>query len=67
MHRDGLDPRIGDVDADALAASEAVVVNIDYPLGLAAYNILREVAVDRAALRGVYVLGKAATLKFNVH
>jgi hypothetical protein len=63
---DALDPRIGEVDAEALAASEAVIVNIDYPLGLAAYNILREVAVDRAALRGVYVLGKAATLNADV-
>jgi hypothetical protein len=63
---EGLDPRIGEVDADALAASEAVIVNIDYPLGLGAYNILREVAVDRAALRGVYVLGKAATLNADV-
>jgi Family of unknown function (DUF6909) len=63
---DGLDPRLGTVDADALAASEAVIVNIDYPLGLAAYNILREIAVDRAALRGVYVLGKAATLNADV-
>ncbi len=63
---DALDPRIGEVDADALAASEAVIVNIDYPLGLGAYNILREVAVDRAALRGVYVLGKAATLNADV-
>jgi hypothetical protein len=61
-----LDPRIGEVDARALAASGAVVVNIDYPLGVAAYNILREVAVDRAALRGVYVLGKAATLNADV-
>jgi hypothetical protein len=61
-----LDPRLGDVDPDALAASEAVVVNIDYPLGLAAYNILREVAVDTSALRGVYVLGKAATLNADV-
>ena len=61
-----LDSRLGDVDAEALAASEAVVVNIDYPLGLAAYNILREVAVDSAALRGVYVLGKAATLNADV-
>jgi hypothetical protein len=61
-----LDPRLGDVDADALAASEAVVVNIDYPLGVAAYNILREVAVDTASLRGVYVLGKAATLNADV-
>ena len=63
---EGLDPRVGDVDADALASSDAVIVNIDYPLGAAAYNILREVAVDRAALRGVYVLGKAATLNADV-
>jgi hypothetical protein len=61
-----LDPRLGQVDPEALAASGAVVVNIDYPLGVAAYNILREVAVDRAALRGVYVLGKAATLNADV-
>jgi hypothetical protein len=61
-----LDPRLGTVDADALAATDAVVVNVDYPLGLAAYNILREVAVDSSALRGVYVLGKAATLNADV-
>ncbi|HEY6776125.1 MAG TPA: hypothetical protein VI122_06415 [Thermoleophilaceae bacterium] len=61
-----LDSRLGDVDADRLAASEAVVVNIDYPLGVAAYNILREVAVDSGSLRGVYVLGKAATLNADV-
>src|SRR3954452_13730108 len=46
-----LDPRLGAIDADALARSQAAVVNIDYPLGLAAYNILREIAVDSAALR----------------
>jgi Family of unknown function (DUF6909) len=61
-----MDPRLGDVDADKLAAAEGVVVNIDYPLGVAAYNILREVAVNSAMLRGVYVLGKAATLNADV-
>jgi hypothetical protein len=61
-----LDPRLGQVDTQALAASGAVIVNIDYPLGVAAYNILREVAVDRTGLRGVYVLGKAATLNADV-
>jgi len=61
-----LDPRVGDVDVRALAASGAVIVNIDYPLGVAAYNILREVAVDRTGLRGVYILGKAATLNADV-
>jgi hypothetical protein len=61
-----LDPRVGEVDARTLAASGAVIVNIDYPLGVAAYNILREVAVDRTGLRGVYILGKAATLNADV-
>jgi hypothetical protein len=61
-----LDARLGEVDADRLGASQAVIVNIDYPLGVAAYNILREVAVDSGSLRGVYVLGKAATLNADV-
>jgi hypothetical protein len=61
-----LDPRLGPVNAGRLARSGAVVVNTDYPLGLAAYNLLHEVAVDSADLRGVYVLGKAATLNADV-
>jgi hypothetical protein len=61
------DPRLGPVDREALTASQTVVVNIDYPLGTAAYNILREIAVDSGArLRGVYILGKAATLNADV-
>jgi hypothetical protein len=63
---ESLDPRLGKVDARALSASNARIVNIDYPLGVAAYNILREIAVDTASLRGVYVLGKAATLNADV-
>jgi hypothetical protein len=61
-----LDPRLGAVDPGRLSRSQAVVVNTDYPLGLAAYNLLREVAVDSGDLRGVYVLGKAATLNADV-
>jgi hypothetical protein len=62
----GLDPRLGAVDAERLAACPAVVVNIEYPLGLAAYNILREVTSSTDVVRGVYVLGKAATLNADV-
>ena len=43
-----------------------MIVNIEYPLGLAAYNILREITEDSDRLRGVYVLGKAATLNADV-
>jgi hypothetical protein len=62
----GLDPRLGAVDSERLARSNAVVVNIEYPLGLAAYNILRELTVSTDVVRGVYVLGKAATLNADV-
>ncbi len=62
----GLDPRLGPLDADKLKASGAVIVNIEYPLGLAAYNILRELTEGTDMLRGAYVLGKAATLNADV-
>jgi hypothetical protein len=59
------DPRLADL-ASAVTDSDAVIINIDYPLGMGAYHILRQVAevVDRLA--GVYVLGKAATLNGDV-
>ena len=43
-----------------------MIVNIEYPLGLAAYNILREVTTSTDVVKGVYVLGKAATLNADV-
>jgi hypothetical protein len=62
----GLDPRLGTVDAEKLAGCQPIVVNIEYPLGLAAYNILRELTVSTDVVKGVYVLGKAATLNADV-
>lgn len=62
----GLDPRLGAIDAGKLRASGGVIINIEYPLGVAAYNILRELAVGTERLRGVYILGKAATLNADV-
>ncbi|TMD16284.1 MAG: hypothetical protein E6J00_00905 [Chloroflexi bacterium] len=61
-----LDPRLGTPDAGRLRQSPAVVININYPLGLAAYNVLRQVAESVETLRGVYVLGKAATLNGSI-
>ena len=60
------DARLGEIDGAQLAASDAVVINVDYPLGVAAYNIMREICEDRDTLRGLYVLGKAATLNADV-
>ncbi len=49
-------------DLSFLAQSDAILINIDYPLGLAAYNILAKVAEYVNPILGVYVMGKAATL-----
>ena len=61
-----IDPRVGAVDAAKLRQSEACILNVDYPLGEAAYHILRQVAEQSAWVAGVYVLGKAATLNADV-
>jgi hypothetical protein len=61
-----IDPRVGPVDEKRLRASGACIVNVDYPLGLAAYHILRQVAEHSSWVAGVYVLGKAATLNAEV-
>ncbi len=45
-----------------LAGSDALILNIDYPLGLAAYNLLSEVAESVYSVKGVFVMGKSATL-----
>jgi hypothetical protein len=61
-----IDPRVGRVDAQKLRESDAVILNVDYPLGQAAYHILRQVAEQASWVAGVYVLGKAATLNADV-
>ena len=61
-----IDPRVGSVDERKLRESDACIINVDYPLGEAAYHILRQVAEQVAWVAGVYVLGKAATLNADV-
>ena len=61
-----IDPRVGTVDVERLRASDACIVNVDYPLGFAAYHILRQVAEHVSWVAGVYVMGKAATLNSDV-
>jgi hypothetical protein len=61
-----IDKRVGRVDEQKLRASGACILNVDYPLGMAAYHMLRQVAEQSAWVAGVYVLGKAATLNADV-
>jgi hypothetical protein len=65
LRTEDADPRLGDLAA-AARSSNAVILNIDYPLGMAGYHILRQAAEAIDDLRGVYVLGKAATLNGDI-
>jgi len=62
IRSDWIDTRLRREDLDRLKDSDAIVMNIDYPLGMAAYLILSHAATRFGELRGVYVMGKAATL-----
>lgn len=61
-----LDPRLLVPGLERLTRSEAVIVNIDYPLGMAAYHLLSRLGQGVGEVRGVYVMGKAATLNGRV-
>ncbi|MDY6868696.1 MAG: hypothetical protein SVT56_12500 [Chloroflexota bacterium] len=50
------------MDWSFLSRSNALILNIDYPLGLAAYNLLVKIAEHTCPMLGIYIMGKAATL-----
>lgn len=57
-----IDPRLRKDYRDILKESPAVIINIDYPLGLAAYQVLNEIADNVGKMLGIYITGKGATL-----
>ncbi len=66
LRPDRLDARARVDGLELLAQSDAVIVNIDYPLGMAAYHHLIQMECGVGDLLGVYVMGKAATLNGRV-
>ncbi len=61
-----IDPRCRMPYMDYLAKSKAIILNIDYPLGMAAYHMMREIMENTTQIRGIYILGKAATLNSSI-
>ncbi len=61
-----IDPRlVPDGESSHLAflqESDAIILNIDYPLGFAAYNLLTKIAENSCKILGIYIMGKAASL-----
>jgi len=62
-----IDRRLADLPGlERLAESDALILNIDYPLGQTGYFLQRAVARNVGALLGLYVMGKGATLTGRV-
>lgn len=61
-----LDPRLRIPGIEKLVNSDALIINIDYPLGMSAYQVLTEIARNIAEVRGIYIMGKAATLNGRI-
>ncbi len=66
LDEDDFDPRLTSAGECLPTKSGAVVININYPLGTGAFHILNQIAMSTYQLRGVYVLGKAATLNARI-
>jgi len=60
------DPRVRVDGVERLRDSDAVILNIDYPLGVGAYRVLTQITNGIGKLEGLYILGKAATLNGRV-
>lgn len=62
---DAVDPRLLEQLGDLrtmIQKTNALIINVDYPLGFGAYHILTSLAEHISDVLGVYIMGKAATL-----
>jgi hypothetical protein len=61
-----IDPRLRLPEIEMLRQSGAIIFNIDYPLGMAAYELLTRISEHVGRIAGVYIMGKSATLNGRV-
>lgn len=67
LHVDWLDPRlVQGREFGWIANTNAIIINIDYPLGLGAYEILARLSERVERVLGIYIMGKAATLNARI-
>lgn len=66
VHSRNLDPRLKITKPSTIKKSSAIILNIDYPLGFAAYNILSAILENVNGLKSIYILGKSAVLNSEI-
>jgi hypothetical protein len=66
LNPEDFDPRLDMPGLEALRHSDALLVNVDYPLGMAAYHLFSQISASVPDIMGVYIMGKSATLNGRV-
>lgn len=66
VNPDWIDPRLCLPDIALLQKSGALILNVDYPLGFGAYEMLTRITENVGQIGGVYIMGKAATLNARI-
>ncbi len=61
-----IDPRLNFAGIEALNHSDAIILNIDFPLGMSAYHVFSEIIRNSDDMVGMYIMGKAATLNGRI-
>jgi len=61
-----IDPALTIKNIEKISKSNAVIINIDYPLGFAAYYIFKNILTQQKNLKGLYFIGKAAILSGEI-
>jgi len=61
-----IDPSIIIKNPEKISKSEALIINIDYPLGSTIYYILNQILNNQNNLKGMYLIGKAAILNGEI-
>ena len=60
------DPQLSNLPTALLEQSQAIIINIEYPLGQSAYFLLDTFLHHFKNVKGIYIIGKAAILNGNI-
>ncbi|HRN70759.1 MAG TPA: hypothetical protein PLS49_06280 [Candidatus Woesebacteria bacterium] len=63
--KSSLSDKLG-IDLSGIKESNALIINIDYPLGAGAYRVLSTLLQNVNTIKGIYILGKASFLHANL-
>ncbi len=63
--KSSLSDKLG-IDLSSIKESNALIINVDYPLGAGAYRVLSTLLQNVNTIKGIYILGKASFLHANL-